>query len=96
MVFALVGLVGLTAAACTPSTTAGTAVGATTGALVGGPVGAVVGAGVGATAGATAGAAAGAPQGGHLVAAGPGRCYVTDAAGNIVTRRDGRPVTQRC
>jgi hypothetical protein len=93
--FALVAAFGLAAAACTPSTTAGTAVGATTGAIVGGPVGAVVGAGVGAATGATAGAAAGGAAGQQL-AAGPGRCYVTDSAGNVATDRQGRALTQRC
>lgn len=92
---ALVAAIGLTAAACSPSTTAGTAVGATTGAIVGGPVGAVVGAGVGAATGATAGAAAGAASNQQL-AAGPGRCYVADAAGNVATDSRGRPLTQRC
>jgi hypothetical protein len=92
----LIGLCGFAAAACTPATTAGTAVGATAGAIVGGPVGAVVGAGVGATTGVVAGSAAGANAGGQLVSAGPGRCYVTDSAGNIITRRNGRPVVQSC
>lgn len=88
---ALIALACLGAAACTPTTT-GTVAGATTGALVGGPVGAVVGAGVGAVAGASAGAASGQTA----MAAGPGRCYVTDSAGNPVMDRRGRAVTTRC
>jgi hypothetical protein len=31
-----------------------------------------------------------------MMAAGPGRCYVTDTAGNIATDRRGRPLVQRC
>jgi hypothetical protein len=92
---ALVVLACLGAAACTPTST-GTVAGATTGALVGGPVGAVVGAGVGAVAGASAGAASGASRGAMMVAGTPGRCYVTDSAGNIAVDRSGRPVTTRC
>jgi uncharacterized protein YcfJ len=92
---AFIAAICLGAAACTPTTT-GTVAGATTGALVGGPVGAVVGAGVGAVAGASAGAASGASQGAMMVAGTPGRCYVTDSAGNIAVDRRGRPVTTRC
>ena len=92
---ALIALACLGAAACTPTTT-GTVAGATTGAIVGGPVGAVVGAGVGAVAGATTGAATGARTGAMMVAGSPGRCYVTDAAGNLVVDRARRPVTTRC
>jgi hypothetical protein len=92
---ALVALACLGAAACSPTTT-GTVAGATTGAIVGGPVGAVVGAGVGAVAGATTGAATGARTGAMMVAGSPGRCYVTDSAGNIAGDRAGRPVTTRC
>jgi len=92
---ALVVLACLGVAACMPTTT-GTVAGATTGALVGGPVGAVVGAGVGAVAGASAGAASGASRGAMMVAGSPGRCYVTDSAGNIAVDRAGRPVTTRC
>ena len=92
---AFIALACLGAAACTPTTT-GTVAGATTGAIVGGPVGAVVGAGVGAVAGATAGATTGARTGAMMVAGMPGRCYVTDSAGNIAIDRRGRPVTSRC
>jgi hypothetical protein len=92
---ALIALACLGAAACTPTTT-GTVAGATTGALVGGPVGAVVGAGVGAVAGASAGAAQGAARGAMAVSGMPGRCYVTDTAGNITVDRRGNPVTIRC
>jgi hypothetical protein len=92
---AFVALACLGAAACTPTAT-GTVAGATTGAVVGGPVGAVVGAGVGAVAGATAGAATGARTGAMMVVGSPGRCYVTDSAGNIAVDRAGRPITTRC
>ncbi len=93
--FALVVLACLGAAACTPTTT-GTVAGATTGAIVGGPVGAVVGAGVGAVAGAASGANAGARAGSMMVAGSPGRCYVTDGAGQIVVDNRGRAITTRC
>lgn len=88
---AIIAVACLGAAACSPTTT-GTVAGATTGAVVGGPVGAVVGAGVGAVAGATAGATGTARVAGPA----PGRCYVTDRAGNLTVDRSGRPITARC
>lgn len=95
----LVALACLGAAACTPTTT-GTVAGATTGAIVGGPVGAVVGGGIGAVAGATTGAAVGASNGAmvgaQVAGPAPGRCYVTDEAGNVLVGRNGRPLSQRC
>lgn len=89
---AIIAFACLGAAACSPTTT-GTVAGATTGAIVAGPVGAVVGAGVGAAAGATAGAVAGSAQ---VAGPAPGRCYVTDRAGNITVGRNGQPITARC
>lgn len=90
---AFIALACLGAAACTPTTT-GTVAGAATGAIVGGPIGAVVGGGIGAAAGAATGATSGAAAGARV--ASPGRCYVTDAAGNIAVDRRGRAITQRC
>ena len=81
----LVIAMGCTLGACATETqTAGTATGAVAGAVVGGPVGAVVGG--------AAGAAVTAP-GAPLA---PGRCYVTDRRGNILTDRTGAARTRAC
>ncbi|MBY5368160.1 YMGG-like glycine zipper-containing protein [Rhizobium leguminosarum] len=74
--FLLVGIVGLSLAACTP-TERGAGIGAATGAVVGGvATGNVRGAAVGAAVGGLSGALIG------NVAGQPGRCYYRDRAGN--------------